>query len=43
VAPAEIFYNEEEAVKYAQNSRMIEIQRELAGRSLEILAIPAGQ
>ena len=41
VAPAEIFYNYEEAQKYAINSRMISIQRELAERALEILAIPA--
>lgn len=43
VAPADVFYNEDEAKKYAQNSRMIEIQRELAERALEILAIPAGK
>jgi len=30
-------------MKYALNSRMIEIQRELATRALEILAIPRGQ
>ena len=42
VAPADIFYNEEEAKKYAQNTRMIEIQRELTERALEILAIPEG-
>ena len=39
-APAALFYNEYEAVKYAGNSRMIEIQRELTERALEILAIP---
>lgn len=38
-----MFYNEAEAVKYAQNSRMISIQRELTERSLEILAIPPGK
>ena len=43
VAPAEIFYNFDEAQKYAVNSRMIEIQRELASRALEILAIPEGK
>jgi 18S rRNA (guanine1575-N7)-methyltransferase len=26
VAPADVFYNEEEAVKYTQNTRMISIQ-----------------
>ena len=43
VAPADIFYNDEEARKYAQNSRMISIQRELTERALEILAIPEGK
>ena len=42
MAPADVFYNEAEAVKYAQNTRMIEIQRELATRALEILKIPDG-
>ena len=43
VAPADVFYNLEEAQKYALNSRMINIQRELTERSLEILAIPEGK
>ena len=43
IAPAEIFYNEEEALKYANNTRMLEIQRELTERALEILAIPEGK
>lgn len=43
MAPADVFYNEDEAVKYAQNTRMIEIQRELASRALEIIKIPDGQ
>jgi len=43
VAPADIFYSETEAKKYAQNTRMIEIQRELTERALEILAIPEGK
>ena len=43
VAPADIFYNEEEAEKYAANTRMIEIQAELTERAMEILAIPAGK
>ena len=42
VAPADVFYNEEEAQKYAQNTRMIEIQRELTDRAIQILAIPEG-
>ena len=43
VAPADVFYNEEEAVKYTQNTRMISIQQQLAKRALEILAIPKGK
>ena len=43
VAPADIFYNEEEAEKYAMNTRMIEIQAELTERAMEILAIPPGK
>jgi 18S rRNA (guanine1575-N7)-methyltransferase len=43
VAPADIFYNEAEARKYAQNTRMISIQRELTERAIEILAIPEGK
>ena len=43
VAPAEVFYNFEEAQKYAVNTRMIDIQRELTERALEILAIPEGK
>ena len=35
-----MFYNAEEARKYTINSRMIEIQTQLAKRALEILAIP---
>lgn len=42
MAPAEIFYNDEEARKYAMNTRMIGIQRDLTERALEILAIPEG-
>ncbi len=34
VAPADVFYNEEEAKKYTINSRMIDIQQELAARAL---------
>ena len=40
VAPADVFYNEEEAAKYTVNTRMINIQTQLAQRALEILAIP---
>ncbi|KAH9503846.1 18S rRNA (guanine1575-N7)-methyltransferase [Bulinus truncatus] len=40
-APPEIFYNETEAAKYTNNSRMIEIQQKLSERALELLALPA--
>jgi 18S rRNA (guanine1575-N7)-methyltransferase len=43
VAPADVFYNEEEALKYTMNSRMIDIQQEITHRCLEILAIPKGK
>ncbi|EGD83075.1 methyltransferase WBSCR22 [Salpingoeca rosetta] len=39
-APPEIFYNAEEARKYTSNTRMIQIQRELTERCLELLALP---
>jgi 18S rRNA (guanine1575-N7)-methyltransferase len=43
VAPADVFYNQEEARKYTVNTRMIVIQTQLARRALEILAIPRGK
>jgi len=42
-APADVFYNDVEARKYTINSRMINIQTQLAKRALEILAIPKGK
>lgn len=39
-APPELFYNEEEAVKYTFNTRMIEIQNQMTERALELLALP---
>lgn len=39
-APPEIFYNEDEARKYTENSRMIAIQTALTERALELLALP---
>ncbi|XP_022205911.1 probable 18S rRNA (guanine-N(7))-methyltransferase isoform X1 [Nilaparvata lugens] len=39
-APPEIFYNETEAQKYSQNSRMIEIQVQMSERAVELLALP---
>jgi len=38
-APPEIFYNEDEAHKYTSNSRIIEIQNQLAERALELLTL----
>lgn len=39
-APPEIFYNDVEAQKYTENSRIIAIQRALTERALELLALP---
>ncbi|XP_037942876.1 probable 18S rRNA (guanine-N(7))-methyltransferase, partial [Teleopsis dalmanni] len=38
-APPEIFYNDDEANKYSTNSRIIEIQVEMAERAFELLAL----
>lgn len=40
VAPPEIYYDAEEAVKYARNSRMIKIQTQMSERALELLNLP---
>ncbi|KAG9278511.1 putative 18S rRNA (guanine-N(7))-methyltransferase [Astyanax mexicanus] len=39
-APPEVFYNEEEAKKYSQNSRIIEIQTQMSERAVELLNLP---
>lgn len=39
IAPPEFFYNEDEASKYAQNSRMAYIQTEMTERAIELLNI----
>lgn len=39
-APPEEFYNEEEAKKYSQNSRIIEIQTQMSERAVELLNLP---
>lgn len=39
-APPEIFYGEDEARKYTENSRMVAIQAQLTERALELLALP---
>lgn len=38
-----MFYNEAEAKKYSQNSRMIEIQTQMSERAVELLNLPEGQ
>ncbi|XP_016308132.1 18S rRNA (guanine-N(7))-methyltransferase isoform X2 [Sinocyclocheilus anshuiensis] len=43
MAPPEVFYNEQEAKKYSQNSRMIEIQTQMSERAVELLSLPEGQ
>jgi len=40
LAPPEIFYNEEEAKKYTQNSRIIDIQVQMSERAIELLLLP---
>ncbi|XP_078086414.1 18S rRNA (guanine-N(7))-methyltransferase isoform X2 [Mustelus asterias] len=42
-APPEMFYNEDEARKYTQNSRMIEIQSQMSERAVELLNLPEDQ
>lgn len=39
-APPEVFYDETEARKYTENSRMVAIQAALTERALELLALP---
>ncbi|XP_059930738.1 probable 18S rRNA (guanine-N(7))-methyltransferase [Gadus macrocephalus] len=43
MAPPEMFYNQEEAKKYSQNSRMMEIQSQMSERAVELLNLPEGQ
>ncbi|KAG9348346.1 hypothetical protein JZ751_002081 [Albula glossodonta] len=43
MAPPEVFYNEDEARKYSQNSRMIEIQTQMSERAVELLNLPEDQ
>ncbi|KAL1022389.1 hypothetical protein UPYG_G00026270 [Umbra pygmaea] len=43
MAPPEIFYNEVEAKKYSQNSRMIEIQSQMSERAVELLNLTEDQ
>ncbi|XP_063062318.1 probable 18S rRNA (guanine-N(7))-methyltransferase [Engraulis encrasicolus] len=43
MAPPEVFYNEDEAKKYTQNSRIIEIQNQMSERAVELLSLPEDQ
>eukprot|EP00939_MAST-03C_sp_MAST-3C-sp1_P000995 g995.t1 len=43
LAPPELFYNRKEARKYDTSSRMINIQRELTSRAIELLMLPPGE
>ena len=43
VGPADEVYDAAEAAKYAASTRMVAVQRALAERALELLALPAGQ
>ncbi|XP_015126904.1 probable 18S rRNA (guanine-N(7))-methyltransferase [Diachasma alloeum] len=40
LAPPEVFYNEDEARKYTQSSRMMEIQVQMCERAIELLLLP---
>ncbi|XP_012264865.2 probable 18S rRNA (guanine-N(7))-methyltransferase isoform X2 [Athalia rosae] len=40
LAPPEVFYNEAEAQKYTQNSRMMDIQVQMCERAIELLLLP---
>lgn len=41
--PPELFYDEREASKYSQNSRIIQIQREMAERAFDLLGLARGE
>ncbi|KYM99330.1 PREDICTED: probable 18S rRNA (guanine-N(7))-methyltransferase [Cyphomyrmex costatus] len=40
MAPPEVYYDETEAKKYTQSSRMIEIQEQMSERAIELLLLP---
>jgi len=42
-APPEVFYSEDEAKRYTSNSRIIEVQTELAERALELLLLDSSE
>lgn len=39
IAPAAIYYNEENAEKYAENSRMVKVQNQMCERALQLLLL----
>ena len=39
-APPDVFYNDTEARKYTTNSRIMNIQRQLTERAMELLCLP---
>eukprot|EP01066_Platyproteum_vivax_P005156 Platyproteum_vivax@DN16578_c0_g1_i1.p1 len=41
-APPEVFYNNEEAIKYTTSSRMVDIQSTMTTRAMELLLLPEG-
>ncbi|XP_070161962.1 18S rRNA (guanine-N(7))-methyltransferase isoform X2 [Polyergus mexicanus] len=43
MAPPEVYYNETEAKKYTQSSRMIDIQVQMCERAIELLLLPEDQ
>mmetsp|Transcript_37812 Transcript_37812/g.61486 ORF Transcript_37812/g.61486 Transcript_37812/m.61486 type:complete len:197 (-) Transcript_37812:979-1569(-) len=42
-APAERFYNKREAHKYTESGRLVQIQRSMAKRAVELLNLPKGK
>lgn len=40
ILPPELYYNEQESERYAQNSRILEIQQQLSERAYELLGLP---
>ncbi|KAJ3084011.1 Williams Beuren syndrome chromosome region 22 protein [Physocladia obscura] len=43
IAPPEIFYNETEANKYTENSRVASIQYDMTQRAIELMALPTDE
>ena len=41
--PPELFYNDSEAAKYTNNSRIIEIQMSMSSRAIELLNLSEDQ